>query len=132
MIGGVGQPSYELNPSAATPRSPKRANMTFCRKYRGFKWNRFQNVQNKLGTAAEQTDILDNGPVSERASGIGPGRFAVQLSDEGRVRFRSLTLGELMDHPPADPFWNEFIRELPAEAIEELACGNSLIGLKKQ
>jgi hypothetical protein len=37
--------------------------MTFCGKGSAINASRFQNVQNKRGTAAEQTDILENGPV---------------------------------------------------------------------
>jgi hypothetical protein len=37
--------------------------MTFCRKGSAINASRFQNVQNKQGTAAGQIDILENGPL---------------------------------------------------------------------
>lgn len=58
------------------------------------------------------------------------GRFAASLDSEARDHFRQIKMGEILDHPPGDNFWQGLIKKLPETAIEELACGNSLIAVK--
>jgi SAM-dependent methyltransferase len=59
------------------------------------------------------------------------GRFASYLDGAMLARFRQTPMGEILDHPAGDPFWRQFIQTLPETAIEELACGNSLIAAKR-
>lgn len=59
------------------------------------------------------------------------GRFAASLDSETLDCFRQIKIGEILDHPPGDNFWQDLIKKLPETAIEELACGNSLIAVKR-
>jgi SAM-dependent methyltransferase len=58
------------------------------------------------------------------------GRFAFHLSPQSRERLRTTPIATILDNPPGNDFWKPFIEELPAAAIEELACGNSLVARK--
>ena len=59
------------------------------------------------------------------------GVFAASLDSKTLDHFRQIKIGEILDHPPGDNFWQDLIKKLPEAAIEELACGNSLIAVKR-
>jgi len=60
------------------------------------------------------------------------GRFTDQITDpELRSEFCSMTIADLLSHRPDDAkFWKPILKTLPESALEELACGNCLIGRK--
>jgi SAM-dependent methyltransferase len=58
------------------------------------------------------------------------GRFAAQLGPDSLRRLRHIPMGTILDNPGGNDFWKPFIEELPPQALEELACGNSLIARK--
>jgi SAM-dependent methyltransferase len=60
------------------------------------------------------------------------GRFTDQIADPKlHDEFCSMTIGEVLSHRPDDAnFWKPILKTLPQSALEELACGNCLIGRK--
>jgi SAM-dependent methyltransferase len=58
------------------------------------------------------------------------GRFAASLTPASLAELRDMPVSRLLDNPPGNDFWKPFVAELPPKVIEELACGNSLVGRK--
>lgn len=58
-------------------------------------------------------------------------RLVKSISDDAvRTKFQNMTGKDLIDAEVGNEFWLEVLGKIPSEGIEELACGNCLIGSK--